>query len=228
MPVISFANSKGGSGKTTAALLTACNLAQRYDVAIIDADPRQPITSWASKRDNGMPAGLSIIADVTETTVFDVIEAAKEKFDYVIIDLEGTASKLTGVATTSSDLIIVPTMEMQQDAEAAVEVLKTLERDFKQFRRTVPYAILYSRTKAVKSRTESLINKQFRSKAGLCFDVELMQRDAYAQIFVRGSTIYETPPKEVSNLDKAIHEIDNLVAEIQRRLGQTSEIKGAA
>jgi chromosome partitioning protein len=229
MPVISYANSKGGSGKTTAALLTACSLARTGDVAIIDADPRQPISSWAAKREAGLPAGLSLVADVTENNVFDVIERARETFDYVVIDLEGTASKLTGVATTSSDLIIVPTMEMQQDAEAALNVLQVLDRDFKQFRRTVPYAILFSRTKHVKSRTEAFINKQFRQKPNLCFDRELMQRDAYAQIFVRGATLYEIPTKEVTGVDKAIAELDGLVSEIQARLGHSNaEQKGAA
>lgn len=229
MPVISFANSKGGSGKTTAALLTACQLAKTGDVALIDADPRQPISSWANKREQGLPAGLSVIKDVTETNIWDVIEQTRNNFKWVIIDLEGTASKLTGVATTSSDLIIVPTMEMQQDAEAAADVIKVLMRDFKQFRREVPYAILFSRTKFVKSKVEKHINQQFRTKPGLCFDVELTQRDAYAQIFVRGDTLNELTLKDVAARDKAVDELERFVREIEARIDASSaEQKGAA
>ena len=228
MAVISFANSKGGSGKTTAALLIACSLARRGDVAIIDADPRQPITSWRMKREGEfMPSGLSLIADATESNIFDVIERARQQFDHVVIDLEGTASKMTGVATTSSDLIIVPTMEMQQDAEAAVGVLNVLERDFKQFRRTVPYCLLFSRTKAVKSRTERHINSEFRRKPGLCLSPELMQRDAYASIFASGNTLYELDHTAVSNVPKAVAEVDNIVTEISELLASSEHGRAA-
>ena len=49
MPVIAFANSKGGSGKTTSALLLAQALAAHRPTTLIDADPRHPITTWAEK-----------------------------------------------------------------------------------------------------------------------------------------------------------------------------------
>ncbi len=42
MPVISFASSKGGAGKTTSAIILATELAQGTDIVLIDADPAQP------------------------------------------------------------------------------------------------------------------------------------------------------------------------------------------
>ena len=51
MPVISFANSKGGSGKSTSALVIACELAEAADVILIDADPRRPLAAWAQLSD---------------------------------------------------------------------------------------------------------------------------------------------------------------------------------
>lgn len=45
MPVISFANPKGGAGKTTTALLAATQLAEAgATVAIIDADPERVVS----------------------------------------------------------------------------------------------------------------------------------------------------------------------------------------
>jgi len=42
MPVISFANPKGGTGKSTSALILALELAHRGGkVALIDCDPNQ-------------------------------------------------------------------------------------------------------------------------------------------------------------------------------------------
>ena len=221
MPVIAFANSKGGAGKTTGALLLACQLARKQTVSVIDADPRQPITSWVKKRaDKIPPANFTLVNGISETNIFDVIEDQKKTSDWVIVDLEGTASKLTGVATTSSDLIVIPCNEQVQDAEAAIQVISTLKQDFKQFRNTVPFYILFSRTKHIKGRVERAVNKQFREHPNVpCLNVELMQRDAYSQIFDRGSTIYELPGKEVSNLDKAISEVEHLALEIRLHLG---------
>ena len=229
MPVVSFANSKGGSGKTTAALLLANRLALEAPTIIIDADPRQPITSWATKAP--ISKNLRIINDVNETTIFDTIEEAAKSVNWVIVDLEGTASVMTGVATTSSDQIVVPCLEMQQDAEAAVQVIKRLEVDFKNYRRRVPFSVLFSRTKQVKSRTERFINTQFRSSKVIpCMETELMFRDAYSAIFARGGSLYDMAKEDVSNLDKAKAEVERLALEIMSMIQKTmvQEQAGAA
>ena len=46
MPTIVFVSPKGGVGKTTSALLLATQLANLYDVTVIDADPNRPIKAW--------------------------------------------------------------------------------------------------------------------------------------------------------------------------------------
>src|SRR5476649_897095 len=51
MPVISFANPKGGSGKTTLAMVLALEIAKGgAKVAVIDADPNAIIEKWAMAR----------------------------------------------------------------------------------------------------------------------------------------------------------------------------------
>ena len=56
MPVISFANPKGGTGKSTSALILALELAHRGGkVALVDCDPNQVTAGWAAARDaNGL------------------------------------------------------------------------------------------------------------------------------------------------------------------------------
>ena len=47
MPIISFANPKGGAGKTTSALILATELAAKgAQVAIIDADPEKKASNY--------------------------------------------------------------------------------------------------------------------------------------------------------------------------------------
>jgi chromosome partitioning protein len=75
MPVISFANPKGGAGKTTTALLLATELASHgAAVTVIDADPERWISQWGAL--SGKPENISIISDITEDSIVDEIEAA--------------------------------------------------------------------------------------------------------------------------------------------------------
>ena len=47
MPIVSIANSKGGSGKTTLTTALAVNLARDgYSVAVIDADVNGTFATW--------------------------------------------------------------------------------------------------------------------------------------------------------------------------------------
>jgi chromosome partitioning protein len=62
MPTIVFVSPKGGVGKSTSALLLSNQLATTYDVSVIDADPNQPLKSWAAG--GNAPPRLSIVSDV--------------------------------------------------------------------------------------------------------------------------------------------------------------------
>ncbi|RYF46680.1 MAG: ParA family protein, partial [Cytophagaceae bacterium] len=82
MPNIVFASPKGGTGKSTSAVVLACQLAQSgADVVIVDADPNRPVSKWAKLE--GRPDNLSVIADVTEATVIDEIETWAARVPFV-------------------------------------------------------------------------------------------------------------------------------------------------
>ena len=85
MPTIVYVSPKGGAGKTTAALLLATQLAESYDVTLIDADPNRPIKIWSSG--GNAPARLTVVSEVDEENIIERIEAAAEKTPFVIVDL---------------------------------------------------------------------------------------------------------------------------------------------
>ena len=218
MPVIAFANSKGGSGKTTSALLLACALAQSKPTTIIDADPRHPISTWAKLP--GKPDTLSVITNESEKTILDEIEDAAERDPFVVIDLEGTASRLMSYAISQADLVIIPLKEQQQDALAALDVIQEIHRDMKATRRDIPYAVLFTQSKVrVKSRTARHIAAQFRENPKIdVFDVEIHERDAFAAIFSIGGTVAGLDPAKVNNVPKAIENVEGFKDEVIARL----------
>ncbi len=218
MPVITFANGKGGCGKTTSALLLACELAHATPVTFIDADPRHPVTTWATLP--GKPDNLSVVTNQSERTILENIEDAAARTPFVIVDLEGTASRLTSYAISQSDLVIVPLKEQQQDAAAAIATVGEIHRDMKATRRTIRYALLFTQSKVVaKSRTARFVAKQFRDKGGIdAFDTEIYERDAFAAIFAVGGSVRSLNPKEVNNLDAAIRNVNAFAAEVVAKL----------
>jgi chromosome partitioning protein len=218
VPVISFANSKGGSGKTTSALLLACELANAKPVTIIDADPRRPVTTWASLPNK--PERLTVVTNESEKTILEEIEQAATRDPFVIVDLEGTASRLTSYAISQSDLVIVPMKEQQQDALAAVDVIKEIHRDMKAVRRTIPHAVLLTQSKVVaKSRTARFIASQFRNNPRIdTFATEINERDAFAAIFASGGSVRTLKPSEVNNLEAAIANVEAFASEVISKL----------
>jgi chromosome partitioning protein len=218
MPVIAFANSKGGSGKTTSALLLAQALAAHRPTTLIDADPRHPITTWAKMR--GCPDTLSVVTNEGEKTILDEIEAAAARDPFVIIDLEGTASRLMSYAISQADLVIVPMKEQQQDALAALAVIQEIHRDMKAMRRRIPYAVLFTQSRAaVKSRTARHIAAQFRDNDQIdVFETEIHDRDAFAAMFSMGGTVAAMDPRQVNGLDKALDNIETFRSEVVARL----------
>src|SRR5262249_51181146 len=114
LPVISFASPKGGAGKSTSAVLLACEIVQSgRKGAVIDADPNRPVFRWAQRP--GKPENLAVFQDVTEETIIDTIENASVGSNFVIVDLEGTASIMVALAISRADLVIIPSQGSQLD-----------------------------------------------------------------------------------------------------------------
>lgn len=228
MPVITFANSKGGSGKTTSALLLACELAHRVNVTIIDADPRHPITTWAKKPLK--PDNLTVITTGGEKTILDEIEDAAKRDPFVIIDLEGTASRLTSFAIGQSDLVIIPMKEQQQDALAALDIIKEIHLDMKAAHRDIPYSILFTQTRVVaKPRTSRFIADQFKANDRIdTFKTEINERDAFASIFATGGSIRTLDPSDVNNLESALANVEDYAGEVIAKIKANKEGRAVA
>jgi len=233
MPVIAFANSKGGSGKTTSALLLACELAEETNVTIIDADPRHPVTKWAAPKKNktAPPKRLTVVQNDSEDTIIDEIEEAAQRDPFVIVDLEGVASKMNAFAMSQADLVIIPMKEQQQDAEAALDVIKELSTLSKMSGRDLKFSILFTQTKVVaKSRTARHIATILRENKRIdCFDTEINERDAFCAIYTMGGSIRSLDKKLTNGKDRAIENIQSFTAETVEKLrAHKVEEKGRA
>jgi chromosome partitioning protein len=203
MPIIVFANPKGGVGKTTSVVLLATELAQKgAAVTVIDADRNKPVSFWAEI--NGCPENIRVIKDVSEASIIDEIEAAAETTPFVIVDLEGTASLMAGYAISRADLVVIPMQGSQLDAREAGKTVKLIAQEERAFRRKIPYAVLFTRTSSVlKPRTLQYVQDEFRKFGIRAFRTQILEREAYKALFSFGGTL-ESLKAHTTNLDRAI------------------------
>ncbi|MBB1498926.1 ParA family protein [Paracoccus sp. MC1862] len=203
MPTISFANPKGGAGKTTSALLLASELASRgAQITIIDADPEKWISQWGKL--DGKPDNLAIISEVTEDSIVDQIEQAAAASQFVIVDLEGTASLMVANAIGMSDLVVIPTQGASMDAKGAAKTIRLIRNQERMARRPILHSVLLTRTSAaVTSRALKNVREQL-DKAGIeVFSTSIVERAAYRDIFDYGGLLSDLTADQVSNIERA-------------------------
>lgn len=217
MPVIPFVSPKGGAGKTTSALLLATLLAKIYDVTIIDADPNRPIQEWM--KGGNAPPRLKVISEVDEDSILQRIEEAEEDSTFVIIDLEGTASKIVLYAIAQSDFVIVPTQGSPLDAKEASRAIRVILQSEKLTRTRKPYAVLLTRTSPmIRTRGLAHIQKGLLEAGIPVLQTELNERDAFRAIFSFQQTLDGLDPGAVPNLDKAKLNVGEFAHEVVARV----------
>jgi chromosome partitioning protein len=228
MPVISFANPKGGAGKTTSALLLATELASKgASVILVDADPEKWISQWAALP--GKPANITIVSDVSEDGVVDIIDTAATKAQFVIVDLEGTASLMVANAIGMSDLVVIPTQGASMDAKGAVKTLRLINNQSRMAKRTIAHAVLLTRTSAaVASRSLKNIRDQLDAANVEVFKTSIVERAAYRDLLDFGGVLSDLDPNKVSNLEKAVQNARDFMKEVIGKLKQVERVGEAA
>jgi chromosome partitioning protein len=217
MPTIAFVSPKGGVGKTTSAFLFSTALAKIYDVTIIDADPNHPVQTWASG--GNTPPRLTVVSDANEDTIIERIEDAAEKTPFVVVDLEGTASKTVIYAISQADFVVIPTQGSQLDANEASRAIRVVLQSEKMTGKRKPYAVLLTRTStSIRTRGLAHIQNGLIAAGIPVLETELNERDAFKAVFSFRQTLDGLNPAEVPNLDKAKLNVLEFVQEVFERL----------
>ena len=226
MPTIVLVSPKGGVGKTTAALLIALQLTERYGVTVIDADPNRPIKAWAAA--GHAPKKLSVVSDVDEENVIDRIEEAAAQTPFVVVDLEGTAAKIVLLAVSQADFVVIPTQGSQLDAEQASRAIRVVKQHEKMTGRKMPYSVLLTRTNPqIRTRNTTHVQQGLIGAGIPVLETELHEREAFRSLFSFRQPLSSLNPADVANLDKAQKNVESLTLEILQKLAPPTETANA-
>ncbi len=213
MPVIVFANPKGGVGKSTSSLLLATGLADMgFQVTLIDADPNQPMKKW---REGVSKTSLNIICDGKEDNIIDLIDAENtSKRKFVFVDTEGARSMLSQTAMSLADLVLIPMQPSAIEADQVAVLVKLMNIQQRIARRIIPFKILFNRTGYISTRMEKRIKKSLEEAGISTFGVDLSERVAFKSIFEDQLTLYELNKERVSGLENAIENVKYIIDEL--------------
>lgn len=206
MPAISVANPKGGAGKTTLAFVLACELARSgAAVAVIDADPNAIIAGWGRKRtEQGKALPFEIFASPKESELVSLIDRLTRSHDFVLIDLEGTASRMTSRALARSHLVLIPFNLSPIDAELAANAVALIQEEAEALGRDIPFRLVRSRDNAaIETKTAKRIVSAIAEAELPLLPARLVERAAYRDIFDFAATLEELDDAETSGLSAA-------------------------
>ena len=213
MPVISVANPKGGAGKSTTALVLGTTLASKgATVSIIDCDPNQPIKSWATC---STKSAVRVLSDLTESRIVPVIDTERAERQFVIVDLEGTASRMVSRAIARSDLVLIPMQASAVDAAQAARAVGLVREEEQVINRPIPLRVIFTRTSPqIPTRNEKLIVEELRGSGVPLLATHLNQRTAFQSLFTYKLALDELDPTTVNGLEAAVTNAYRLAGEI--------------
>ena len=228
MPVIVFASSKGGAGKTTACRLLTGEFARQglnknIEVTLIDADPNQHAAKWALME--GCPSNIRIIEKSNEESILEDIDSAQEKTAFVLVDLEGVASMTVAHAISRADLVILMTQPSEDDEDELIKTVRLVRRQEKALRRPIPHSVMITRTNAAFfTKMHKAILEDMKENEVDVFDVSLIERAAFKAIRTYGGIVHDLDRKIVSGVENAASNVEIFAEEVKRKLKSNMDI----
>lgn len=128
--IFAVANPKGGSGKTTVAIILAGEFAKHgYSVAIIDADPQGSSYQWhATSVARGVsPQGVDLVRAPDDAALVAAIDRL-QGYDVVVIDTPGYYGEALIQSALRADLVVLPCKVHTFDASQVVRTIRNLEQ----------------------------------------------------------------------------------------------------
>ncbi len=187
--IITVAQQKGGSGKTTVAVNLAVALRGRgHSVALVDTDPQGSMGRWFMERlqtGGGEDEGLEFSTSSAWGASYES-EKLKKRFDFVIIDTPPKIDSDLRPALRVADLVIVPVASSHVDLWATEGVLDLARRE------KASVLVVLNRTKS-NTRLGVEIAEKTADLGAQVMETQLANRVAYAETLGLGQGASEKP-----------------------------------
>jgi len=206
--VITIAQQKGGSGKTTLAVnLAIAFLGQGRKVAVLDIDPQGSLGRWFMARREALEdPGLDFATSSAWGTAYEC-EKLRKVNDIVLVDTPPKIDADLRPALRESDLVIVPVAASHLDLWATESVLELADRERRK-------ALVVLNRVTPRARVTAEVTEGVDALSAPRAVTALGNRVAFADALGRGLGV-----SELSRSSAAAKEIASLALEIESLLG---------
>lgn len=175
MPIISISNLKGGTGKTTSAIMLAAALhKQGHDVEVWDLDPQGSASEWAGiAADDGTP--LPVPVKVVNTYSLGRIREPRDK--WIIIDCPPGRASHIDAALKAADHVVIPVRPSSMEVTRMWETADLV----KPGTASVLITSAIANTKKLRGLIEALTDENVQT-----FTTTIPQREAIKGLFGTG------------------------------------------
>ena len=207
-PVLTIAQQKGGTGKTTLAAHLAAAFAASSRVALLDIDPQRSLRRWHELRAARAPAPPSIaFADTAGWRLAGTLDQLRRAHDLVLIDSPPQIETEARLAIRAADLVLVPVQPSPLDLWAAEGTLALAAAERR------PARFVLNRAPAA-GRLREGVEAEVAARSWPRLAAVLGNRIGFASAFAEGLGITEAAPRSVAaaELRALLMEIEELTA----------------
>ncbi len=208
--IITIAQQKGGSGKTTltAHLAVALATGRGINVAVLDVDPQGSLGEWLEAREATLGEDKTGLLFRTASGWGARREARSmaRDYDYVIVDTPPKSDREARPAIEVADLVAIPVQPSPVDVWASAQTLDMAAAE------NVPAIIVLNRVPPRAALTEEMVDA-LAKLSPMTASTRLGNRVAFASSMGDGLTVTETAPSS-----KAASEIAALSDEVKKLL----------
>ncbi|HET6197721.1 MAG TPA: ParA family partition ATPase [Acetobacteraceae bacterium] len=206
--VITVAQQKGGTGKTTLAANLAAAFAPSHRVALLDIDPQKSLGRWHSLRRARLHEAAALaFSDIAGWRLPAEVERLKREHDIVLIDSPPQLDTDARVAVRAADLVLVPIQPSMPDVWAAEGTIRLAAEERR------PAHLVFNRTPPT-SRLRDAITADLGNRQVPLLRSTLGNRAGFAHAFAGGLGVTEAAPRST-----AAAELRALLAELQALTG---------
>jgi len=206
--VITVAQQKGGTGKTTLAANLAAAFATTGRVALLDIDPQKSLGRWNDlRRARLRQAAALAFSDTSGWRLPAELDRLKRDHDVVLIDSPPHLDTDARVAVRAADLVLVPIQPSLPDIWAAEGTLKLAADERRRAH------LMFNRAPS-SSKLRDAIAADLADRRIPVLRSALGNRAGFAHAFAAGLGVTEAAPRST-----AAAELRALLAELQELTG---------